>query len=354
MLGVGMISIRQEGLMQSQHARKCSRRTFLGGLTLAGTAGLFGLRAKSVTAEPPPETTRLRLHQFPAVCYAPYYVAEELLRSEGFTDVHYVKLATWADQKKALAAGELDLTIQTVGQCPLRLDAGDPITVLAGLHAGCYELFATDRVRTMRDLKGKTVSISSKESGRYVFLVSMLAYVGLDPHNDITVIELPPPESMQLLAAGKIDAFMAFPPEPQELRAKQVGHVLVDTRTDRPWSQYFCCMLVGRREFVQRSPVATKRWLRAIVKATNMCALEPDRATQFLVDKGYTTQYDYALQSLQEIPYAKWREYDPEDSVRFHALRLHEVGMIKSSPQKLITLGTDWRFLNELKKEMKG
>jgi NitT/TauT family transport system substrate-binding protein len=86
--------------MSLRRARPFSRRRFLGGLTLAGTAGLFGLRATPVNAEPPPETTRLRLHQFPAICYAPYYVAEELLRSEGFTEVHYVKLATWADQKK--------------------------------------------------------------------------------------------------------------------------------------------------------------------------------------------------------------------------------------------------------------
>jgi NitT/TauT family transport system substrate-binding protein len=221
---------------------------------------------------------------------------------------------------------------QNLGQCPLRLDAGDPITVLAGLHAGCYELFATDRVRTIRDLKGKTVSITSKESGRYVFLVSILASVGLDPRTDVTWLELPPTESMQHLADGTIDA----------------------TRTDRPWSQYFCCMLVGRREFVRRYPVATKRWLRAIVKAAEVCTLEPDQATRFLVEKGYTTQYAYTLQPLKEIPYAKWREYDPEDSMRFYALRLHEVGMIKSSPQKLITHGTDWRFLTELKKELKG
>src|SRR5262249_22742774 len=158
-------------------------------------------------------------------------------------------------------------TIQTAGQCALRLDAGDPITVLAGLHVGCYELFATHRVRTMRDLKGKTISITSKESGRYVFFVSILASLGLDPYTGGTLLELPPSESMQLLAEGKIDAFMAFPPEPQELRAKQIGHVLVDTQTDRPWSQYFCCMLVGSQEFVRRSPMATKRWLRALLKA---------------------------------------------------------------------------------------
>ncbi len=53
------------------------------------------------------------------------------------------------------------------------------------------------------------------------------------------------------------------------------------------------------------------------------------------------------------MPYRKWREYNPEDTVRFYALRLHEVGMIKSTPQKLIAQGTDWRFLNELKRELK-
>jgi NitT/TauT family transport system substrate-binding protein len=72
------------------------------------------------------------------------------------------------------------------------------------------------------------------------------------------------------------------------------------------------------------------------------------------VDQGYTARYDVALQTLQELPYAKWREYDPEDSVRFYALRLHEAGMITSTPQKLIAQHTDWRFVNELKKELKG
>jgi len=56
---------------------------------------------------------------------------------------------------------------------------------------------------------------------------------------------------------------------------------------------------------------------------------------------------------LGEIPYDKWREYDPEDTVRFYALRMHDVGFIKSSPQKIIADGTDWRFLNELKRELK-
>jgi NitT/TauT family transport system substrate-binding protein len=59
------------------------------------------------------------------------------------------------------------------------------------------------------------------------------------------------------------------------------------------------------------------------------------------------------LQMLNELPYAVWRDYDPEDTIRFYGLRMHELNMIKSPPQKLIAEHTDWRFLNELKRELK-
>jgi NitT/TauT family transport system substrate-binding protein len=282
------------------------------------------------------------------------YVAEELLRDEGFTDVQYMKAAGGAAVAKALAAGEVHFSPQTAVLLDTYIDTGDPIVFLAGLHAGCFELFGTDRVRAIHDLKGKHVGVTDLGSGRHLLLASMAAYVGLDPHRDIHFVTHPPAEAIQLFTEGKIDAFMAFPPEPQALRAQRIGHVLVSTTLDRPWSQYFCCMVAGNRAFVQQYPVATKRVLRAMLKATTVCALEPDRAARLLVDKGLVTRYDFALQTMQEIPYDKWREYDPEDTVRFYALRLHEIGMIKSSPQKLITQGTDWRFLNQLKRELKG
>jgi NitT/TauT family transport system substrate-binding protein len=178
--------------------------------------------------------------------------------------------------------------------------------------------------------------------------------VGLAPQKDITWVTHAQDEAMQLFAEEKIDAFLGFPPQTLELRAKQIGHVVVNSALDRPWSQYFCCMVYARREFAQKYPVATKRALRAILKATDICALEPERTAGLLVDKGYTKNYSYALQAMQELPYAKWREYEPEDTVRFYALRLQEAGMIKSTPQKLIAQGTDWRFLTELKRELKG
>jgi NitT/TauT family transport system substrate-binding protein len=161
-------------------------------------------------------------------------------------------------------------------------------------------------------------------------------------------------DPMELFAEGKVDAFLGFPPEPQELRARKVGHVILNTTTDKPWSQYLCCIVAGNAEFVRDRPIATKRALRAILKANDVCTAEPERTARQLVDRAFTEHYDYALETLSEIPFGGWREFNPEDSLRFFALRMHEIGMIKSSPNTLIAEGTDWRFLNELKRELKA
>jgi NitT/TauT family transport system substrate-binding protein len=130
--------------------------------------------------------------------------------------------------------------------------------------------------------------------------------------------------------------------------------VILNTATDKPWSHYFCCTAFGHREFVRTHPIATKRYLRAILKAADLCAAEPELTAQQLVATGFTGRYDYALQALTEVPYDRWREYDPEDGLRFYALRLRDVGMIDANPNDLIAAGTDWRFLNELKRELKA
>jgi NitT/TauT family transport system substrate-binding protein len=332
-----------------------SRREFLRGLTVAGPATVLASRWEWAAAEPPPETTTLRLAQTPfGVCIAPQYLAEELLRSEGFTDIKYVRKAGRVEANKAVASGEVPITVGSLGPTLIQVDAGDPIVFLTGVHIGCFALFATERIRSIRDLKGKTVSVTELGSGRHVFLASAMAWVGLDPRKDVTFAVHSPAESIRLLAERKIDAYQAFAEEVQELRAKKIGHVILDSTTDRPWSEYFCCMMAVNRDFVRKNPVAAKRALRAILKAANVCALEPDRVARFMVDRGYARDYDYALQTLKALAYTRWREYDPEDTIRFYAVRLHEAGMIKSSPQKLIAQGTDWRFLNELRKELKA
>ena len=190
--------------------------------------------------------------------------------------------------------------------------------------------------------------------GRKAFVAAMAAHVGLDPRKDLTFASHPAAEAISLLEKGEIDAMLGFPPDPQELRARKIGHSIVNTTTDRPWSQYFCCIAAGNREFVRSNPVATKAVIRSFLKAASVCAREPERIARLLTDRGFIKQYEYGVQALKEIPYNRWREFDSADTVRYYALRLHETGMIKSTPQSLLAAGTDWRFLDELKPELKG
>jgi NitT/TauT family transport system substrate-binding protein len=158
---------------------------------------------------------------------------------------------------------------------------------------------------------------------------------------------------MQSFIDRQVDAVLAFPPQPQDLRAQQVGQVIVNTAQDRPWEHYFCCMAAARREFVVKHPIATKRAVRALLKAADICARDPERAARHIVARGYDARYEVALEVIKSLSYDRWRTHDPEDSLRFYGVRLHEVGMIKSNPQKLIAQGSDWQFLNQLKKEFK-
>jgi NitT/TauT family transport system substrate-binding protein len=325
-----------------------TRRRFLTNLSLAGTAGL--VRAPSTpAAEAPLETTTVRISKDLAICEAPLELAEELLRAEGFTDVRYVDTST-DDLSTAIAQRKVDFALDFPVLFAPGIDAGKPITVLAGVHVGCFELFAGNDVRTIANLKGKTVGF---EIAPAALLRLMVAQVGLDPDEDIRWVTDPSVKPLELFVEDKIDAFLGFPPEPQDLRARNIGHVIFSIAVDRPWSQYFCCMLLGDRDYVRKYPVATKRVLRAVLKATDLCVTDPARAARRMVDSGLTPRYDYAYQTLKELPYDRWREYDAEDTIRFYALRLHEAGMIKSSPQTIIAEGTDWRFLNELKRELK-
>jgi NitT/TauT family transport system substrate-binding protein len=329
-----------------------SRRDFLTTLSAAGAAGVLG-RRPLLADEGPPEVTTIRLGKLASLCLAPQYAAEELLRAEGFADIHYVTAGPGISASEKIARGEVDFSLNFAAPLVIPMAAGEPITVVAGVHIGCFELFAHEPIRRITDLKGRSVGVPTLGSGPHVFVSSMLAYVGLDPQRDVRWVTTGKVRPKELFAAGEIDAFLGFPPEPQELRARKVGEVIVNSSIDRPWSQYFCCMLAGNAGFIRDHPIATKRVLRAILKVTDLCVAEPERVAQRLVDGGFTDRYDYALQTLTEVPYDRWREFDPEDTLRFYALRLHEAGMIESSPNALIAEGTDWRFLNELKRELK-
>jgi NitT/TauT family transport system substrate-binding protein len=335
-----------------------SRREFLGGMAMTGAGAMLGLRPdfSLADADPPPETTTLKWRALRASCWAPQMVAEPLLREEGFTDIQYIKYTSAeAPDKEDINTGKIHMTFDFSGRHIRDIVPGNPSVFISGLHAGCYSLIGSDKINSVKDLKGKKVwAWTNNHAGPALFFKAILAYVGMNPEEDVEYVAASMPEAVQMFRKGEIDAFMSFPPGPQKLRAEGLGKVIIDTNVDKPWSQYFCCCVLANRDFITNNPIATKRALRAMLRATDMVAADPAMAARLLVEKGLKPAADEKLmaQAFDEIPYEKWRNYNPEDTIRFYGLRLREAGLMKYSPEEIVKENTDWSFLLSLKDEL--
>jgi NitT/TauT family transport system substrate-binding protein len=328
------------------------RRRFLMGLSALAASGFNG-SVNRAAADASAETDTVNITAAPGICIAPQYVAKSLIEAEGL-NVHYVPTAAGTVATETLARGDANFSVDFATAFVIPISLGAPIKVVSGVHVGCYELFGRPEIRSITDLRGRKVGVGyNLSSDPHIFVSAMATYVGLDPQRDIEWV-VGAEQPAELFVEGKVDAFLAFPPEAQDLRARNVGHVILDSSRDRPWSEYYCCMLAVNAPFAAQHPEATRRVVRAILKAADICTKQPEQVARLLVEGNYTSRYDYAVQSLREIPYTNWRDYDPEDTVRFFALRLHEAGIVTTNPADIVERGTDWRFFNEIKQELKG
>ena len=348
-----------------ESARLISRRTLLRGAAGIGLAAATGTlltscgsgggkeRDSGPAADGPLETTSIRLFSLPPFnCFAAMYMAEQFLREEGFTDVQYPPfspkdfIGKWAD-------GAVDVGVGYMAVLTPHIENGAPFVMLGGLHLGCWQVVATGDIKTMRDFNGKTVSIVGPNFTDGIFMAMNLANVGLDINKDVKVVNFPPSEFARILSSGEVDAVVATPPISTDLRAKGIGNVIVDSITDQPWSNYYCCTASAHRDWMEKHPVATKRALRAVMKGADVVAKDPVGTARFMVDRKYTNNFDYTCDILKEMPYNVWRDFDSVDSLRFYALRLKEAGIIKSTPEEILKKGTDFRYIKQLKQDIK-
>src|SRR5215469_13043579 len=209
-----------------------SRRRFLAGLSGISAAAL--LPAPCLATEGSLETTSVRLPNFfdAGICTAPQYVVDELLRAEGFTDFRRVMMPAATTTPDGIAQGMVDFGLNFASTQVAGIDRGVAMKALAGVHVGCFELFVTDPIRGVADLGGKKVGILAVGTPDHLFLSVIAANVGIDPKTQIDWVTGGPVRPKQLFIEGKIDAFLAFPPEGQELRARRVGRVVVNSAAD--------------------------------------------------------------------------------------------------------------------------
>jgi len=314
------------------------------------TAGVQG-----VATLPPPETTTIRIVNSAPCCPA-LVLAGDLLREEGFTDVRYINTSpvdrTW------VLKGEADVSLGHPEFITASLDAGVPLMLLAGLHSGCLEVWAGLGVQGPGDLRGKRIAVRRADTSDqfYAFFAALLAYAGIDPLKDVQFVEAGTNLDMNnAFLEGRADAVLAAASTGPAFRRlpKAPGHVILETMTDKPWSQYLCCTLVANGDWTRQNPIATKRGTRAVLRATDAVVRDPARAAHDAVASGLAAFADESLvrETIGMCSY-DWRELDPENTLRFFALKLGDVRLIKSTPQQLIDKGTDLIYMRQLQKEL--
>ena len=334
----------------------------LAGGGLLAACGQPTAAVQGLATLPPPETTTVRIVSPPA-CDPGLMLAADDLREEGFTDIRYVD--TPAVERGWLLNKEADVSIGHPEFITATLDAGVPLIVLAGLHSGCLEVWARSGIENIGALRGKKIAVRRADTSDqfYAFFATLLGYVGIDPLKDVQFIAGGDGAGMNsAFTEGRADAVLAAAQQGPAFRRllKPPGNVLLATMTDKPWSQYICCTLVAQRDWSQQHPIATKRVTRAVLRATDRAAKDPGRAAHDAAAVWHlsppSSNGAFADESLVRETMAmctyNWRELDPEESLRFFALRLAESKLITSTPQQLIAQGTDLAYMRQLRKEL--
>jgi NitT/TauT family transport system substrate-binding protein len=297
----------------------------------------------------------------PGACDPATALAKELLLEEGFTDVQYVRVPVTTTEW--LTADKADFHSAYANFAVANIDAGLPIVVLAGIHPGCFELFARPGIASVSDLRGRTIAVTAKNQSDqfYGFFLILLSYVGISP-SDVNFVEIPPDVNAlrDAFVDGRSEAFIAPAASGPTLRRnpKNPGKVILDTTMDKPWSQYYCCQLVANRDWARRYPIATKRVTRAMLRAADLLAKDRASAAHEFVARGFfsttpaATDEAVVNEVIRDLSY-DWRELDPEETLRFYALRLADSKLIKRSSQQIITQGSDFAYMRQLKTELK-
>ena len=114
---------------------------------------------RALAGEGPLETPTVRFVKIPGICIAPQYVAEELLRAEGLPMSAMSTRSRRAPRDRRGARGDADFTLNFARHSLSGSTAETPIPVLAGVDIGCFELFGNEDIRSVTDLKGKSVGV---------------------------------------------------------------------------------------------------------------------------------------------------------------------------------------------------
>ena len=215
-------------------------------------------------------------------------------------ELQLVKFSSWAELAEALKAGAIDgayaLTPISIG---LR-QKGVPLhAVLLGHRNGSVlTVRNSPDLASVADLKGRTIAIPNRLSTHNILLRKLLLQHRIDPEKDVKLIELAPPEMVNALSTGRIDAFIVAEPFGGQAELQKIGKVLVLSKDI--WPDHICCVLNFRAETIDRHPAAVQEFVTALVRTGAFITAHPHEAAE--LSKKYLGQKPEVIEHVLTTP----------------------------------------------------
>ena len=276
--------------------------------------------------------TKVRIGYIGITCEAPLFTAVEkgFFKEEGL-DVEMVR-CEWATYKDALALGRYDVTHHLLMYFLKPIEQGMDVKFTGGVHRGCLRVQAKadGPIRTVQDLRGKTIAVPGMGTPPFMFASRVLAAHGVDPSRDVNWRVYPAGELGLVLDRGLVDAVANSEPIGSLLLADGKVRTISDQAKDAPYKDEYCCAVLVNGKFLEKYPAASAGATRAILKAAKWVDTNPAAAARLSVENKYiasTVELNaYAISNLDYAPSVK----GAQDAVISAAAEMQKGGMLNA------------------------
>ncbi|MFV0637199.1 ABC transporter substrate-binding protein [Mitsuokella sp. WILCCON 0060] len=269
----------------------------------------------------------VRVAYLPITHALPLFEATEQELADGSkVRIELVKYSSWPELMDALNTGKVDAASVLVELAIKAREQGINVKAAALSHREGNIIVAGNDIHSVEDLRGKIFAIPHKQSSQKLLLDQMLKNHGMT-EDDLTVVEMTPPEMPSGLAQGQISAYSVAEPFGAKSVVLGTGHILEDTH--ELWPDNVCCALVFNGDFLTNNHDLAKSVVADYVKAGAYLDAHPDE------EKPLSLRYLKATgkvldQSLQFISYSNLAI--TKDSYEDLLQRMNEAKLIKKAP----------------------
>jgi NitT/TauT family transport system substrate-binding protein len=177
-----------------------------------------------------------------------------------------VRFSGWPEIKESIVSHHISATFLLAPLAMVLRQQGVPIKIVyLGHRDGTAMMVHKDSsIRSIKDLKGKTVAIPNRYSNQYLILYKGLRDNGLTI-KDIKIVEMPPPDMPAALYSRAVDAITSGEPFMGQTELEGYGRVLYQARDI--WPHFISCVLVVHESVIKEQPEYVQRLVDGIARS---------------------------------------------------------------------------------------